>query len=129
MRSGGSFILPNRISPSCRGEARLNGCPASSYACCSSAIAFVAELAALRGEQRGVDHHALALHPEEHLAHGHLDRAVDVVELGVLGDARVQEAVKLQRDVGVLGGIRGRIVERHLIESDLLRLPFPVTSA
>ena len=39
LRSAGSFIFWNRISPSCRGEERLKGWPASSYARCSSSRA------------------------------------------------------------------------------------------
>ena len=49
----------------------------------------LAELAALRGEQRRVDHHAVALHPEQDLAHRHLDRRVDVLELRLGRDARI----------------------------------------
>ncbi len=80
-----------------------------------------AELAALRREQRRVEHHAFALHLEQHFAHGHLDRRVDVVELGIGGDPRIQELVQLQRDVGILGRVGSRVVDAHLIEADLLR--------
>ncbi len=49
----------------------------------------LAQLAALAREQRGVDQDAVALHAEQHLAHGHLELRVDVVELRVRRDRRV----------------------------------------
>ena len=75
----------------------------------------------MRGKQRRVEHDAVALHVVQDFAHRHFDRRVDVVELGIGGDARIQAAMELQRDVGVLGRVGRRIGDAHLVELDLLR--------
>ena len=81
----------------------------------------VAELATLRGEQRTVDHHSFALHAIQDLAHRNFNRGVDVVELRVRRDERMKMAMELQRDIGILGRIRGGLIQRDLVEVDLLR--------
>ena len=52
----------------------------------------------LAGQQvdRRVDQHPLALHAEQHLAHRHLDLAVEALELRVGSELRVQVAVQAQ---------------------------------
>ena len=79
---------------------------------------FLAQLAALRGQHRAVDQHAVALHPEQHLAHRHLDVAIHRGQLAL--QLRREKLVQLQRDVGILRRIPGRGVEIDLVETDLL---------
>ena len=70
----GSFIRSNRISHSCFGEPRLNGRAGELVRLLLERVHALAQLAALRGEQRRVDEHAGALHAEQHVAHRQLDR-------------------------------------------------------
>ncbi len=71
-----------------------------------------------RREQFCVDQDAVALHPEQHFPHRHFDRAVNVVELGVSRQRRVQHLVQAQRDIGVLRRVIGGAFDRHLLEGD-----------
>ena len=80
----------------------------------------LAQFAALLREQLRVDQDAVALHAEQHFAHRHLDLRVDVVELRVRGNRRMERAMQAQRDVGVLGRVFGRAVDGHLLEGDAL---------
>ena len=72
-------------------------------------------------QQRRIDQHARALHPEQDLAHRHFERCVDVQQPRLPRDARIEHVVQLQRDVGVLGRVRGRGIDVDLVEADLLR--------
>jgi hypothetical protein len=81
----------------------------------------LAERPALAAQQIRVDQHAVALHPEQDLAHRHLELAVDARELRVGRDLRVERVVQAQRDVGILGRVLGRAVDVDLVEADLAR--------
>ncbi len=78
----------------------------------------LAQIAALPAQQLAVDQHALALHFEQHLAHRHLDRLVDVQQLWLALETRMERAMQAQRDIGVLGRVRGRAIDCHLLERD-----------
>ena len=79
------------------------------------------QLGALCHQPIAIDQHAGALHVEQHLADRHLDPLVDVAQLRHRFDARPQRLVQAERDLGVLGRILGRAVERHVVEADLAR--------
>jgi hypothetical protein len=79
------------------------------------------DLVALRVQQRVVDQHAGALHLAQHQRHRHLDLAIHALEARFACDLRIEHVMQLQRDVGVFGRVRGGLVERHLVEADLLR--------
>jgi hypothetical protein len=68
-----------------------------------------------------VDRHAVGLHAFEHRHQRHLDLAVHARQAGLRGQLRRQFAVQAQGDVGVLGGVGGGFLERHLREGNLLR--------
>ncbi len=80
----------------------------------------LAQFAALLREQVRVDEDAVAFHAEQHFAHRHLDLRVDVVELRVRGNRRMERAMQAQRHVGVLGGVFRRAVDGHLLERNAL---------
>jgi hypothetical protein len=47
--------------------------------------------------------------------------SIDPPQAGVGGDLRIQPLLQAQAEVGVFGGVGGRLVDRHLVETDLLR--------
>ncbi len=79
------------------------------------------DLAALFPELRAVHQHAAVLHLEQHRHQRLLDLLVHLQQRLVLLQRAVQHVVQLQRDVGVLGGILGRLLECDLVEGDLFR--------
>gem|GEM_PF-3119453 len=81
----------------------------------------LADLVALLRQQPGIDQDAGTLHAEEHVAHRYLDLFVDPPQAGVAVDLRLELLLQAQAEVGVLGGVGCRLVDRHLLETDLLR--------
>ncbi len=70
-----------------------------------------------------VDADPVAFHLGQHRRQGPLEGLVDA-EQAFAHEARAQNVVKAQGDVGVLGRVAGRRVERHVLEA-LLRLAGP----
>ena len=80
---------------------------------------FLAQLVALAAQLGRVHLDAVALDDGEHRRHLHFQQ-VDPVQPGVGLDLRPQRAMQLQREVGVLGGVVAGLVDRDLVEADLL---------
>ena len=66
-----------------------------------------------------VDLDAVALHPADHRDHRPVDQLIDPGH-PLERQPGLEPQPQPQRDVGVLGGIFGRLVDRHLVEGDLL---------
>ena len=79
------------------------------------------DLAALPAQHVRVDQHAEVLHVEQHRHERLFDLLVQRLEPGQLLELRPQRAVQPQRHVGVLGGVFGGLLQRHLVERQLLR--------
>ncbi len=110
--------LPNRMSPSCLGEPRLKFSPAMLVHLGLEAAERLGEIAGQARQDLPVDRDAALLHAGEHRHHRPLQRLVDVGH--ALGDeAGLEDVPEPQGDVGVLGGVFGRLVDRHLVEGDL----------
>ena len=79
------------------------------------------ELGALGAEEPHVHPHPVALDPREHRHQRHLHLVAQRHE-GIMGfEPRAQRPVQAQGDVGVLGRIRPRVLDRDLVERELLR--------
>ena len=78
------------------------------------------EFSALRAQHLPVEQHAVLFHAQQHRHQRLFAFFVQRLERGHGGDLRPQHLVQAQRDVGVLGGIFGGLVDRHLAEGDLL---------
>ncbi len=114
-RPPGSENLPNRMSPSCLGEPRLKGSPASLWLSASSrAMSFAKSLESFRRND-GRDHGPGSLHGGEDGNERPLQSLVD--GQAAFGDeARLEHKSKSQRDVGLFGGVARRLGQRHLVE-------------
>jgi len=80
---------------------------------------FLAQLVALAPQLLGIDLHAVALDHGQHARDLQLQQ-VGALQPFVLGHARAQHLVQLQREIGILAGIMPRQGDRHLVETDLL---------
>ena len=79
---------------------------------------FLREFAGQARQHLAVDRNAAPLHARQHGRHGALQRFVDGGD--VLGRQPGFERVpQPQRDVGVLGGVFGRLVDGDAVEGDL----------
>ena len=80
----------------------------------------LSEIAREAREDLPVHHDAARFHPRQYRRQRPLD---GLVKGGGIfrGQARLQHMPEPERNVGILGGIFGRGVERHLVEADLLR--------
>ncbi len=76
------------------------------------------EFAGEPGEHLAVDGDAAALHVAEHGDQRALQRLIDA-RLALGDEAGLQHAPQPQRDVGILGGIGGGLVDGGLVEADL----------
>jgi hypothetical protein len=111
----------NRISWSCFGESEVERLACGRVGFLLELDEPLGDLAALLAQALAVDQHAVMLHLEQHRHERLLDLLVDAKQPGLLSELRVQRLVQLQRDVRVLGGVLGRLVDGHLVERDLLR--------
>jgi hypothetical protein len=104
---------PNRMSPICLGLPRLNGRPASSWACClevDHAHGRTRELTA--AQQVGIDLDAGPFSISASTAgRGRSSGLVDGEQVLLARQARPQDPPQPQGDVGVLGGVGGRRLE------------------
>ena len=78
-----------------------------------------AQFGTLRDQPLAVDQHAGAFHVEQDLADRQFDVLVHMAQRRHGFDPRPQHLMQPERDLGVLGGVLGRAVERHLVEADL----------
>ena len=120
LRPPGRPILLNRMSPSCCGLPMVNLQPASPQICSSSAAIWALNSADRLVQHVAVDLDAVALHRADHRDHRPVDQLVDPGRLLERQPRRGSACHSRKRDVGILGGIFGRLVERHLVEGDLL---------
>ena len=102
------------------GDWRLKGPPAASWASRSRGVHPHRELLAQHPEPFRVDPHPAALHRGEHRDEGHLDLFVHPLEGGPFGKPGGEEGVQAQGHLRVLRGVGPRLVERDLVERDLL---------
>jgi len=68
-------------------------------------------------QQIGIDEDALHLHRRQHAHHRTLQRFINS-PLADLRETRLQQQPQPQSDVGILGCILRRAIDRHLIEAD-----------
>ena len=78
------------------------------------------------GQRRGVDPHARHLDRGQHLDHRLLDLGIEPLQPDPL-DHRVEHALELQRDVGVLGGVLLDTLDVHQIHSSAAVCPLPMS--
>jgi hypothetical protein len=79
------------------------------------------ELRALPLQHPGVYQHADVLHLEQHRTQRLLDVVVELLEPRQGRELRPQDSVQPQRDVGSLGRVRGRFLDRHVAKGELFR--------
>jgi hypothetical protein len=79
------------------------------------------DLVALPAQHVRVDQHAQVLHVEQHRDERLLYLLVQRAEPRQLLELRPQRAVQAERHVGVFRGVLGGLLERHLVERELLR--------
>ncbi len=79
-----------------------------------------AQLGALPCQRGRVNQHAVALHAVQRLAAFHF-KLVDETQLVITLQLRPQHPVDIERLVGVLAGVLGRLVHRHLRKGNLVR--------
>ena len=122
LRSTGSCSFSNRISCSCFGDSRLNSLPGRARAPAPASSSMLPrELAALLAQQRRgrpARRAAPCAAAPAPAAARSLRRAR--AARGTACELRPQRLVQPQRDVGVLGGVLGGALHRHLVEADLL---------
>ena len=73
------------------------------------------------GQCLGINQHTVSLHLVKHLGRGDLDATVDVEQLRIGLDARIQHGVQMQGDIGVFGGIARGLLDIDLLETNLGR--------
>ena len=80
---------------------------------------FFAQLRALLRQLVAVDEHAVAFHGKQHLRHGQFQFLIHGQLFAV--HLRAQMLLDAEGEIGVLAGIFGRLVQRHVGKRDLLR--------
>ena len=112
----GRLISSNSTSPSCFGLPTLNSMPGEAMAVLLHHRHALLEIDRHAAQIVGVDLDAGALHVQQHRDQAALDLLVQRQRL-VGAQPRPQRLPQPQRDVGVLGGVGGGALDRHLREA------------